>query len=75
LSSTIKDVELLAQYTKNNIRRSVRKLNLRKRYEGEGKLNPLMDVKIWKYEIKSQVSDLGISIEKCNEVIKKLKTL
>lgn len=58
LANQIKDVELMAQTTKDNLRRSVRKLNLRKRYEGEGRLSPTMDVKIWKYEIKTQLADL-----------------
>jgi len=55
LSNTIKDVELLASSTKSNLRRSVRKLDLRKRYvDDAGKeLKPTTDLKIWKYEIKS----------------------
>lgn len=34
-----------------------------------------MDVKIWKYEIKTQVADLGRSVEKCNAIIVILKKL
>jgi len=34
-----------------------------------------MDVKIWKYEIKSQVADLGVSITNCNKIIVILKKL
>lgn len=75
MTNVIKDVELLAVATKNNIRRGVRKLNLRKKYEGEGKLTALLDVKIWKYEIRSQVSDLGVSIARCDVIIKILKKL
>jgi hypothetical protein len=53
LSNTIKDVELLAKSTKNNLRRSIRKLNLRKKYTDADKLKASTDRKIWKYEIKS----------------------
>ena len=53
LSNLVKDVALLASSTKSNLRRSIRKLDLRAKYEGTDKLTPEMDVKIWKYEIKS----------------------
>jgi hypothetical protein len=55
LSNTIKDVELLATSTRSNLGRSVRKLELRKKYiDDAGKeLKPSTDAKIWKYEIKS----------------------
>ena len=65
LANIIKDVELLAQSTKDNIGRSVRKLNLRKKYDDKGKLTPSFDAKIWKYEVKNQVSDLTNQFEKC----------
>jgi hypothetical protein len=61
LANAIKDVELLATTTKDNIRRSVRKLDLRKSYMDGSKgkpLTPSLDVKIWKYEIKCQNNDL-----------------
>jgi hypothetical protein len=58
LMNQIKDVELLATSTKDNLRRSIRKLDLRKKFiEGEG-LSANTDEKIWKYEIKQQVNDL-----------------
>jgi hypothetical protein len=75
LMNTIKDVELLAQSTKDNLRRSFRKLDLRKKYiEGDG-LSPNTDEKIWKYEVKSQIADLTNSMERCNEIVAVLKRL
>lgn len=53
LSNTIKDVELLAASTKQNLRRSIRKLNLRAKYLDNGKITPTFDAKIWKYEVKT----------------------
>ena len=51
LLSTMQEVQLLAKSTKDNLKRSVRKLSLRKQYEGSG-LNASIDEKIWKYEVK-----------------------
>jgi hypothetical protein len=75
LSNSIKDVELLASSTKNNLRRSVRKLSLRDKKLNDGELKPTTDVKIWKYEVKSQIADLTVSLEKCNEIVKVLEEL
>lgn len=75
LMNTIKDVELLATSTKDKLRRSVRKLDLRKKYEMGGKLTANTDVKIWKYEIKYQLADLTNSQDRCLEIIKILMKL
>lgn len=75
LSNTINDVELLAETTKLNLRRSVRKLGLRDKLKKKGSLSPTYDLKIWKYEIKSQIADLGVSLERCNEIVKVLKKI
>lgn len=75
LSNAIKDVELLAKSTKSNLRRSVRKLDLRKKYLEGDKLKPNTDAKIWKYEIKSQVADLTVSLEEVNKIVKVLEKL
>lgn len=75
LGNQIKDVELLASMTKDNLRRSIRKLALREKYLEGNKLKPSTDAKIWKYECKSQISDLGISLEKCNAIVKVLEKL
>lgn len=77
LGNAIKDVELLAQTTKDNLRRSVKKLELRKKYEENGKIvaKPNLDVKIWKYEIKYQTQDLEQSLEKCDAIVKVLEAL
>lgn len=61
--------------TKNNLRRSIRKLDLRAKYLGKGSLKPSTDAKIWKYECKSQISDLGVSLEKCGLIVKVLEKL
>ena len=58
LLNTMKDVENLAKSTKFNFSRSIRKLNLRKKYEMNSKLSPSLDEKIWSYEIKYNISDL-----------------
>jgi len=75
LANAIKDVELLAQTTKDNLRRSIKKLNLRKKYLDGDKLKPSTDAKIWKYEVKYQNSDLLQSLEKCNAIVKVLEKL
>jgi DNA repair ATPase RecN len=75
LANQIKDVELMAQTTKDNLRRSVRKLNLRKKYEGTPKLSPSFDVCSTKYEIKTQLADLQTQLEKANAIIKVLEKL
>lgn len=69
LSNAIKDVELLADTTKNNLRRSIRKLNLRKKYLTEDRLKPNTDAKIWKYEVKSQIADLTVSYDRCTAIV------
>jgi len=58
LANAIKDVELLATTTKDNLRRSIKKLALRKRYLEGDRLKPSTDAKIWKYEVKYQSADL-----------------
>lgn len=77
LGNAIKDVELLAQTTKDNLNRSIKKLNLRKKYEEKGTLasKPNTEIKIWKYEIKYQSQDLATSLEKCNLIVKVLEDL
>lgn len=65
LMNTIKDVELLAQSTMDNLSRSVKKLNLRKKYLDQDRLKASTDEKIWKYEIKYQISDLTNSMTRC----------
>jgi hypothetical protein len=61
--------------TKSNLRRSIRKLDLRSKYLGKGTLKPNTDAKIWKYECKSQIADLGVSLEKCGLIVKVLEKL
>jgi len=53
LTNMIKDVEMLASNTKDNLRRSIRKMDLRKKKLNDGVLTPTFDRKIWKYEAKA----------------------
>jgi hypothetical protein len=75
LGNQIKDVSLLATTTKDGIARAVRKLNLRKRYLDEDRITPTFDVKIWKYEIKTQNNELGVQIQKGRAIIAILEKL
>jgi hypothetical protein len=75
LANAIKDTELLAVTTQGNLNRSIRKLNLRKRYVEGDKLKPTTDAKIWKYEVRYQEDDLKQSLEKCNLIVKNLEKL
>jgi hypothetical protein len=75
LRNTIQDVKLLATTTKENLGKSIRKLELREKYDGKGKLNANMDEKIWRYEIKYQVGQLEDSLAKCQTIIGILKKL
>lgn len=75
LMNTIKDVELLATSTKDNLRRAIRKLDLRKKYIAGDGLNANTDAKIWKYEIKTQINNLTNSQEKCNRIVAHLRKL
>jgi hypothetical protein len=75
LRNTIQDVKLLATTTKENLGKSIRKLDLRKKYDGKGKLNANMDEKVWRYEIKYQLGQLEDSLAKCKTIIGILKQL
>jgi len=75
LMNTIKDVELIAQSTHDGLHRSIKKLELRKKFDDSGKLTPKTDIKIWKYEVKYLVQNLTNSQAKCLAVIKILKKL
>lgn len=75
LGNQIKDVELMATTTKDNLRRSFKKLELRKRYLGSDRLKPVTDAKIWKFEIKNQQNDLATQLEKANAIIAVLTKL
>lgn len=50
-------------------------MNLREDKLKKGALKPTTDAKIWKYEVKSQIADLTVSLEKCNEIVKVLEEL
>jgi len=75
LRNTIEDVKLLATTTKEQLGKSIRKLDLRAKYDAKGKLNANMDEKVWSYEIKYQLSGLEDSLGKCKTIIGILKKL
>ena len=58
LSNAIKDVELTAQSTRDNMSRTIRKMKLRARYVKAKKLKDSTDAKIWKYAFRYMKSDL-----------------
>jgi len=77
LSNSIQDVSLLADSTKENAQKTLRKLGLRDKLKGKGKLasKPILDIKIWQYAIRRQIEDLTGSLTKCDTIIEFLKTL
>lgn len=38
-------------------------------------MKPTTDAKIWKYEVKTQIADLTVSIEKCDAIVAVLEEL
>lgn len=75
---------MLATTTRDNFRKSIGKLDLRKSYAdgtklgADGKPKPLtpnMDEKVWRYEIKYNISQLEASLEECDKIIAQLKVL
>lgn len=53
LGKLIHDVSLIAETTKSNARRTIRKLNLREKIKSQARLSPVKDSKVWKYAIKA----------------------
>lgn len=74
LLECIKEVELLAKSTKSNIKKSVRKLNIRKKYE-DGDIPASIDEAVWQYQVKYQISSLKNSMTRCGEITKILLKL
>lgn len=78
LSNTIQDVALLADSTKFNVNKTIKKLNLRQKFVDAGRMKergPLLDLKVWTYTIRRQVTDLEDSMAKCDTIIKILTQL
>jgi len=75
LANLIHDVSLLAETTKVNAKRTIRKLSLRGKMIAGARLSPSKDAKIWKYAIKAQINDLANSLAKCDETLVKLDVL
>jgi len=48
---------------------------LRNKIKYQGKLTPAPDIKIWKYEMKTQIADLGKSLEECEKIVKVLEDI
>lgn len=75
MSKNILDTELLAQSTKDNLHRSFKKLELRKKFKDAGRMKPRVDYKIWEMEVKIQTGDLQNSLEKCKKIVAALDKL
>lgn len=77
LAGLITDVELLADSTKSNLSKAFRKLALRKKYlnDPSKEVTPKFDLKIWKYEVKSQIGDINQSLIKCTKLVEDLVKL
>jgi DNA repair ATPase RecN len=69
----IKDVNVQAEQTKDNLARVIRKLFMRKKFAA--RLTALQDVKIWQYEVKSLIADLEFSSGKLDIIIDKIDDL
>jgi len=73
LANLIKDVNVHAEGTKDNLHRVKSKLFLRKKYEK--KLTARQDVKIWQYETKTLIADLEYSSKKLDPIIHEIDKL
>jgi hypothetical protein len=77
LSKAIQDVSLLADSTKGDAKKTMRKLNLRERLitDPSEDLTNAYDLAIWKYAIRNQVNALEDSITECDKIIVTLKKI
>jgi hypothetical protein len=75
LSQILKDVELQARSTERALRSPIRRLGLRKTYEDAGKLTPVTELGIWKYEVKSVLASLERSQADVKKLVAELKKL
>lgn len=80
LVNIVNDLELMAQSTKNDVKKVRRNLGLRSKRLQEGRdkkraFTASFDEKLWKRTIKYSSNNLGASIEKCDKIIEALKKL
>jgi len=75
LSNIVDDVKLMTDSTINDVRKSQKTLNLRKKVLVGHRLSPEKDLKVWNMTIKGQVNNLTDSIMKCDKIIKALEDL
>lgn len=76
LSNIATDLKLMTDSTINDVRKTQKTLNLRRKVLGTSKnLTPEKDLKIWEMTIKGQVNNLTDSIEKCDKIIQALVEL
>lgn len=76
LGNAVTDVQNLASSTKVNAERSERKLQMRKKYVGTGKLKPATDAKLWSMVTKTLQSDAEYQLKgvvKVHDNVKKVK--
>lgn len=75
LANLIKDVELIAVSTVDNLSRVFSKLGVRSRYIKADKYTPTRSGKIWKAEMKYLISGLERSLDKLKAIVAKLEIL
>jgi len=63
LSNAVKDSELIAQSTKDRLRRSYRVLSLREKLLEKGRLPPEAEVKLWKQAVGKLRGDVESSLD------------
>jgi len=73
LANLIKDVNVHASGTHDNLDRVKRKLFLRQKYAA--RLTPRQDVKIWQYETKTLIADLKYSSDALGPIIQAIDKL
>lgn len=69
LSGLIKDVDVHATSTHDNLERVKRKLFLRQKYAGTNRWSPKADMKVWQYEVATLIDDLQFSSDKLVPII------
>jgi len=75
ISNLVKDTELIATSTKNNLSRLHRRMALRLKYQGTEKLEGSTDFKIWYYLVKSFSADVDYQVENIKKVLTVLDKL
>lgn len=73
LGNTVTDVTNMSSSTKSNAGRAERKIRLREKYVGTGKLKIATDAKLWGFVIKAAKSDLDYQWKTVKSIMAKLQ--